>query len=201
LHVTPSVKDWFTAPANKKIKTLDWLKVDAKPCDLKKGETKKIKFTVQAPKAAVGEVMGMLTFTTKTNDADMISFRLSLAVYVAIKGTEKKDGDVAAISVNADTDTYVSYLFVNRGNTHLRPKGLIKIFDEHDQQVLNVVYEPSLPTFAGTKRAYTAKVKNYRLDPGKYRAEINLSDADWDIAFPTEKKKFEFKANGKTKGP
>jgi hypothetical protein len=201
LNVTPMIKDWFVSPANKKIKTSDWLKMDLKPFLLKNGEKRKIKFTAQAPKKAVGEVMGMLSFNTKAGEDAMLSFRLSLAVYVAIKGTEKKEGEVAAISVSASSDTSVSYLFVNRGNVHLRPKGLIKIFDDKDLQVLNVVYSPALPTYPGTKQAYTTRVKNYRLAPGHYRAEINLEDADWNIVFPPEKKKFEFKANGKTGAP
>ncbi len=197
LNITPTVKDWFTTQANKKIKTADWLKMDMKPFVLKKGEHKTIKFTAQAPKNATGEVMGMMTFTTKPITDSMISFRLSLAVYVAIEGTEKKEGEVAAISVSVSSDTAVSYLFANRGNVHLRPKGLIKIFDDKDQQLLNVVYEQTVPTYPGTKQAYTTRIRNFQLEPGRYRAEINFEEGDWNMSYPPEKKKFVYKANGK----
>jgi len=197
LTITPGTKEWFVAPVNKKIPLSDWLKVDQKPFVLKPGERKTVKFTAQAPKKAVGEVMGMLTFSSKPVTDSMIDFRLSLAVYVALAGAEKRSGDVAAIAINTSSETIVSYLFVNRGNVHLRPQGVIRIYDDKDQQVLNVSCPPSLPTYPGTKQAYSQKIRNYVLPFGRYRAEIIFKDADWGTDYPLQKKKFKFEANGK----
>lgn len=199
LNVSAETKDWYVMPANKNIKTGDWLKIDEKPFVLKPGESKVIRFTAGAPKKATGEVMGMLSFFTKNQEGGMLSFRLSVAVYVVIQGTEKKQGEVTAISIVSSTNTVVSYLFNNTGNVHLRPKGLMKVYNENDELVLNMVYDQSLPTYPGRPQAYSGTVKNYRLPEGRYTAHIQLQDADWNFDYPLQKKKFSVTSEGKTK--
>lgn len=196
--ITPEVKKWFEAPANKGIKATDWLKMDTTPFKLKKDASRLIKFTIQVPKNAKGEIMGMLTFSSKAELTSMVSLRLSLAIYVAVDGTDKREGEVSAVSVvNSSSDTQVSYLFSNTGNVHLRPKGLMKIFNEKDELVMNVVYPQELPTQPGQKLPYSGRVPNYHLPPGKYTAQIQLQDADWNFEYPSQKKKFTFLPNGK----
>jgi hypothetical protein len=199
-NVTPGVKDWFISQANKNIKTSDWLSVNTKTFLLKKGERKTIKFTAEAPKKAQGEVMGMLTFGSKPITGGMITFRFSSAIYVAIKGDQKFAGEVAAIAINTSSDTTISYLFVNRGNVHLRPFGWMRIYDDKNQLLLNVHYPSGLPTYPGTRQAYSQTIKNIALPIGKYRAEMEFQDADWGTTYPLEKKKFEFNGNGKLTG-
>ena len=128
----------------------------------------------------------------------MLHFRLSVAIYVVIAGTEKYDGEVAAISVIPDKDTTVSYMFVNKGNVHLRPKGLMKIYDDNDELVMNVVYAQQNPTLPGKPQIYTATVKDFTLPVGKYRAEIELQDGDWNTVYPVQKKKFEVREGGQS---
>ena len=196
LNVVPGAKDWKGNTENKEIKTADWLKVDEKPFILKSGANRVIKFTVTAPPKAKGEVMGMLSFATKSTDVTMLSFRLSVAMYVVIEGTEKKEGEVAAISVVPSSNTAVSFLFNNKGNVHLRPKGLIEIYDNKDTLVLNAVYDSSVPSYPKQPRAYQATIKNYRLPAGNYTAVVKLEDADWHFQYPVQKKKFSVSAEG-----
>lgn len=199
LDVVPEAKDWYVMPANKGIKAADWLKVSQKPFLLKPSESKTIRFTVEAPKKARGEVMGMLSFATKDHVGSMVSFRLSVAMYVAIQGTEKKEGEVTAISVVPSSNTVISYLFSNTGNVHLRPKGLIQLFNDKDELVVNMVYDQSVPTYPGRPNAYSGTLKNYRLPAGRYTAQIKLQDADWNFDFPLQKKKLSVSEEGKAK--
>lgn len=200
LKITVQTTDRQVLPENKGIKVGDWFKVDRDPFVLKKGEAKRIRFSVHAPKKAKGELIGKLSFTSKSHEGAMLSFRLSVAMYLVIQGTERKEGMVKAISVIPSTDTTVSYLFANTGNVHLRPKGLLRIYDEKDVLVANVVYDQSLPTFPGKTEAYTTAMKNRRFPAGRYKAVITLQDADWNLEFPNQMKKFSVSEGGKVEG-
>ncbi len=193
LTVKALAADWHEYPANKSIKTADWLKVSGEPFVLKKGESKVIPFKIDLPKKAVGEVMGMLSFDTKSPTTGDLTFRMSVAIYAAIQGTEKIDASVEAIMVNPSSDTAFGYLLVNKGNIHLRPYGLMEVFDENDALIANVVFTKEAPTHPGQAKGYYHTLKAFRLPDGRYKAVIGLSDADREYQLPVFKKKFSMK--------
>lgn len=197
MPLTPGVKDWYTFPANEKFPTDTWLIVDPESFVLQPGESRKVTFKIKTPKKAVGELMGMLTFSSKSQ---MLTSQLSVAMYVSLEGTEKIEAETAAISVQASTHTIVSVLINNTGNVHVRPRGLIRIFDKDDQLQINAVPEYGKPVFPGQPRALSATIRNFRLLPGRYRAVIELEDGDREYTFPVQEKKFTVGKDGRTKG-
>ncbi|MCG3204694.1 MAG: hypothetical protein KCHDKBKB_01409 [Elusimicrobia bacterium] len=191
LQIVPVTKNWFVLPANKAIKVEDWLKMHSNSFELKDGETKKIKFTVKAPKKAQGELVGMLSFRTKSDSRSTVEFMLSGAVYAVIIGTEKLSGDIRAMMVNPSTDSVQAGILVrNTGNVHLRPHGIMQIANDKDQLVANVELEHGQPTYPGNERPYMGVVKDLRMSPGKYWAQIELKDFDRGVMIEKRRQKF-----------
>jgi hypothetical protein len=89
LLIVPSAFDFYTLPENKKIKTTDWLQIKNEEFSLKQGESKTIKFVVDVPKKAKGELAGNLRFESRGKQVGGVSLSLSLAIYAAVTGTEK----------------------------------------------------------------------------------------------------------------
>jgi hypothetical protein len=197
LIVTPSVKEFYTLAPNKNIKVNDWMQVNAKPFELKKGESRTFTFEIKVPKKAQGELAGVLHFDTKSPIVGMITLQLSLAVYVAVEGTEKPSMDIDGVSIKVSTNTSVAILVHNKGNIHLRPRGLVQIYDEKEKLLMNAMINQGDPALPGQPRMYSSTVKDYRLPSGSYVAHIGLDDADWGYQFPLIKKKFSIDKDGK----
>lgn len=197
LLITPSAYDFYTLPANKKIKTTDWLQISNEEFFLKQGESKTIKFVVTAPKKAKGELAGNLRFESRSKQVGGVSLSLSLAIYAAITGTEKPELTIPALSVKLSSNTEVGFLAMNTGNVHLRPRGFIYVYDEKTNElVLNVGINSGVPALPNQPRLFSGVVNDYRLPEGRYRAEVALDDVDWGNSLPIEKRKFIVKNDG-----
>ena len=191
VSISPVSKNWFVLPANKKFKVEDWLTVDQEVFTLNGGESRKVRFKAKAPKKAQGELVGMISFKTKSATMSTVEFVLSGAVYVAVKGTEKFEGDIRAMMVMPSSESVkAGVLLRNTGNVHLRPIGIFKIFDDNDQPVANVELEVGQPTYPGNLRSYLGEVKDLRMKPGKYVAHIDLVDRDRGAVIDRQKQKF-----------
>jgi hypothetical protein len=59
-----------------------------------------------------------------------------------------------------------------------------------------VIFDPTLPTYPGKKQGYSARIRNFQMPPGRYTAEFDLEDADWNMSYPVQKKSFTYKHNG-----
>lgn len=200
LKVTPSVLDFYTIKPNEKFKTTDWLKMDRTPFELKKGESKTINFSVWAPKKAKGELAGTLHFATKSPNVAMVTLQLSLAIYVAVEGTEKADLEIPGMSLKLSSHTEVAVLVNNTGNIHIRPRVLVQVHDEKDDKLLmNAILKYGQPALPGQPRMYQGRVDNYRLPQGKYWASIQIEDVERGLFFPDIKKKFLITADGVVK--
>jgi hypothetical protein len=197
INVEPGTKEWFTSTINKNLKPDDWLKVSRDQFVLKAGESKRISFSVVAPKKAVGELNAMLSFETKKQNSPNISFRLSVAIYATIKGTEKVQGQVGGVAVIPSSDTTVAVLVQNPGNVHLRPRGFVEIRDTKGQQVANVEIDQGAPVFPGMERPFEGRIRNFRIPTGEYVAHISMMDIDTKYQMPLVKKKFVVKDAGK----
>lgn len=195
--LTPSVKDWFVLRANEKISAKSWLKIPTETFVLKAGETRKFSFTLEAPKKAQGELVGMISFSSKPEEGASVTMQISLAQYLAIKGTQKYGHDVSALAVRVTTNTEISVMMLNTGNVHLRPKGWVYVMDKDNQTVMNVELEHGKPAFPGAPRAYSGIVKNFILPEGHYKARIVFEDMDRNYQYPEEIKKFEVTKEGK----
>jgi hypothetical protein len=146
---------------------------------------------VKAPKKAQGELVGMLSFRTKSAIRSSVEFMLSGAVYVAVQGTEKVAGDVHAMMVTPSSDSVRAGIVLrNTGNVHLRPVGILQILNDKDQPVANVELEQGQPTYPGNERPYLGVVKDLRMAPGKYSARIKLTDFDRGVVIDERRQKF-----------
>jgi hypothetical protein len=179
LQITPGAKDWVTTPDNKDIKAENWLLVPSRQFILKSGESRQVRFTVKAPKQATGELVAMTTFLTESENRTMVNLRVSAAVYLVIKGTEKVSGYVEAFSINPSSNNVtMGVSVVNDGNVHLRPRGSFQVWDQKNVMVANVTIDKGAPAFAGKKQGYFGELREFSFKPGKYNARINLLDVD-----------------------
>lgn len=197
LMISPAAFDFYTLPENKKIKTTDWLQISNEEFFLKQGESKTIKFVVDVPKKAKGELAGNLRFESRSKQVGGVSLSLSLAIYAAVTGTEKTELTYPALAVKLSSNTEVGFLALNTGNVHLRPRGFIYVYDDKTNElVLNVEINSGVPALPNQPRLFAGIVNNYRLSEGRYRAEFALEDIDWGKSLPVEKRKFTVKSDG-----
>ncbi len=203
VSIQPGVREWVQTARNKKTPVEKWLKVDQEPFDLKPGESKKIRFDALVPKSAKGEMIGMLTFTTQakgeieSKEGAMITMRISVAVYVAVTGTEKIDQKVDNITVEISSNTMFAVKVRNTGNCHTRPKGWLYIDDEKGNRVLNVELETGIPTYPETTRIYNGILKNYILPAGKYSARVEMEDVDRALKYSPQSFKMTVSPQGR----
>ncbi len=196
ISVEPEAKDWQSLEVNRGIKVADWLSVDKKMFFLKPGQSRTIKFSARVPKNAHGELMGMLSFATKKESAQSITFKLSSAVYVEVVGTQKIDAHVDAITIQLSSNTQVGLLVINRGNIHVRPHSYVQILNEKKSPVGNVVIAQNEPVFPGIPKPIFGTIRNFRLPAGTYTAQISMQDTDHNMEFQPVTKKFSLSEKG-----
>lgn len=197
LLIVPSAFDFYTLPENKKIKTTDWLQISNEEFSLKQGESKTIKFVVNVPKKAKGELAGNLRFESRGKQVGGVSLSLSLAIYAAVTGTEKIDLTYPAVAVKLSSHTEVGFMALNNGNVHVRPRGFVYVYDDKSNElVLNVGINSGVPALPKQPRFFSGVVNDYRLPEGRYRMEFALEDIDWGKSLPLEKRKFTVKSDG-----
>lgn len=179
IRVTPSSKNWFVLPANTDIKAEDWLVVNPTEFYLKDGESKTVPFTAKAPKHAVGELVGMVSFLIEKEVESQLNIRMSAAVYLAIQGTEKFSGDVEAITVNQSSGTLsMGVIFRNTGNVHIRPRGTMEVYENKGRKLVHALLSQGGPTYPGAANAYYTEPVSITLKPGSYGLHIMLGDQD-----------------------
>lgn len=197
LLVIPSVNEWVKSKVNKDIPVSSWLTILNSTFSLRKGESRHIKFTAHAPKKAKGEVMGMLSFDTRSGTESSLHFRLSAAVYVGIKGTEQFKADIPEITIiNSSDSVKANFTLHNTGNVHIRPYGFIQIKDAQGQSQANIQIQHGNPTHPGQSRAYGGQVKQFTLKPGKYTAVVTLTDLDRRFEISIDPRPFVVKQGG-----
>ena len=198
IQVTPTTKNWFVLPANKQFKSEDWLSTTEKKFVLQPGESKVIHFTASAPKKAVGELVGMVSLRTRSASRGTIEFVMSVAVYVAVKGTEKLDVRLSAFTVTPSTDgVSAGVLLQNTGNVHIRPRGMLKVFNEQSEPLAFFELGKGQPVFPGNTGSFMKSLKEFQLAPGRYVTEIKITDTDREQEIVNTRKKFTVKEDGK----
>jgi len=191
LKIVPSSKDWFTHPQNQSIKTEDWLKAKEEPFILKPGENRVVTYQVQAPKKAVGELMGMATFLGDGGEGEDIHLRLSVAVYVPIKGTEKYEYIIRSISIDSSQDALIASVEVeNKGNVHMRLTGYVEVLLEDKSRVASISLDRNKPVYPTRTEACFGRLEQFKLSPGTYYVSASLVDIDWEAKIETGQKKF-----------
>jgi hypothetical protein len=193
MSIVPESKDWFVLPENKAaaITAKDWLVVKGATITLKPGESREVPFEVHVPKSAIGELVGMVSFRMTGGPDKFVRKVFSVAVYAGIEGTQKPQAKIIAAMVDTSSPTLIGGFFLqNVGNIHLRPTGLVQVFNEKDVNVVNITIQRASPIYPGEKKPYSGEIPNYSLPPGDYSAKISITDSDRGIVIPETVKKF-----------
>jgi hypothetical protein len=189
-------KDWFVLPENQAYSAKDWLTFAEQKISLKVGESRNLKFFVDVPKKAQGELVGMLSHNIQTETSGNIQKVLSVAIYAAVAGTEKMKATLKGIMISPSTGTLaVGVLIQNDGNVHIRPVGRLQIQNEKGQVVANIELPKEKPIYPGKEAVSSGQVSLFKLDAGRYKAWVRITDVDRKIDVIDETKKFELLEN------
>lgn len=186
LEIKLRIEDWFKAVEGnaKKIGTFEWLEISPLEFGLKEGETKEVKFKVAVPKKAKGELNGMIFVEAKPKEiaegAIGINTSIGVPIYVMVKGTERFKAEIEELKVMKGSPLELAITIKNSGNVHIRPTGVIEIFnadlrklkmDSHRFTVpLNEYNYPVLPK---SSRILEIRSDN-KLEQGEYTADIKM---------------------------
>jgi len=164
-----------------------WLRVEPREFEIGAGETKEVKYEIEMPEKAKGELVAMVFFGSLASAGGGVGIktRFGVSIYVAIKGTEVVEASIEKLDVakyggeNSNNNGINFGVTVgNMGNVHIRPNGRVVIEDKKGSQIkeVNILY--GLPVFPQAKRTFAANWKGGVLPPGDYivKASINYGD-------------------------
>ena len=173
--------------ADRTIKPLvsDWLKLSEEYVEIAPKATEIINYTVSIPENASGEYNAwVVTEETKdqiTQGMATFAVRMSVPVYVMVKGTEKYDFDIKKIVIkNNKKPVEMNFMLHNIGNVHIRPTGKIIItgIDSPKKYALKF-NEIKWGIIPDQQTEYITKFNEEdELTDGKYKAQINIQAGD-----------------------
>ncbi len=167
--------------------TEDWLKLAQETIEIAPKEIVEIPYTVTIPEGAIGEYNAWIVseeITPEETSNSMASFalRMSVPVYVMVRGTEQYDFDVKNISIKNKQPAEFNLFLHNTGNVHIRPTGSIVItgVDSPKKYALkfNEINWGIIPN--ETTEYITRFEDNQQLSDGIYKAEIKIQAGDDD---------------------
>lgn len=149
--VEVSEKPWFIYPDNKAIRVEAWLELPRrKKFRLKAGKSREVKLTIHCPKEAVGELMGMASFTYQGLKPGMITPMISTAIYLEVEGTEKNTGEIVSLGAGTRNGQFqVGARVKATGNIRVRPTGSILLVDDKGQGMGDYFVPEGSPIFPG----------------------------------------------------
>ncbi|MDR3112791.1 MAG: hypothetical protein LBU09_00260, partial [Endomicrobium sp.] len=166
--------------ANDHIELSSWLFVDTNTFTLQQGETKKVHYKIQTSTSMVGNISGQVSFTTKPPGNEMMRAKMTLPIYVNIRGTEVVDFKVLDVKLGQYFGKTLGTLSIkNNGNIHVMPMGYFSV--NRGKKVLYAgTIRQSLVVFAGTTRSdFDFQIpEGIKFDPGKYKMNISVKAKD-----------------------
>lgn len=162
----------------------DWLKISKDIVELAPESSEIITYTVSIPENASGEYNAW--FVTQevsavtTQGMATFAVRMSVPIYVMVKGTEKYDFDIKKIQINNKKTAEIILNVRNTGNVHIRPVGSIIITGVGSPQKYALKFnEIKWGVIPNQSTDYTTKFKeDKKLADGKYKAKINIHAGD-----------------------
>jgi hypothetical protein len=178
-----SEKPWFIYPDNKQIHVEDWLILPGqKQFRLKPGKSREVAITIRCPKEAVGELMGMVSFTYQGLQPSMITPMISTAVYLEVKGTERNAGEIVAIGAGTRNSRFqVGAQIKDTGNVRLRPTGTILLTDDQGKTVASYTITETTPIFPGVAKDCLASGPDNPPPAGHYRLSANIQSGTFAV--------------------
>jgi len=170
-----TVRDWVTIGGNKTFV-------------LRKGESKKIPYTIKAPAdAEPGSHFGVAFFkATKPDQADnqlKIGAQVGMLIFVTVPGNFLQKGEILDFSAPAfvqQSPVVFNIKFKNTGTVHFEPKGEIKITNIFGKEVgrIPVSGQAVLPTGV---RDLVARWDVSDFLVGRYKADLTMTDGEGNV--------------------
>lgn len=166
------------------VEVTSWLRIKPLKFELGSGETRKVKYKIEVPKGAKGELMAMVFFGSIAPQGGGVGIqtRFGVSIYVAIKGTEVVEANIEKLNAarygsesSENSGINFGVTVENRGNVHLRPKGKVTVEDKDGNSVKEVDIFYGFPVFPQAKRTFPAIWKGGELPPGEYKAKATIS--------------------------
>jgi hypothetical protein len=182
LNIDVSVKNWFLYKANSAVNIEQWLKIHGKTSfTLKPGKERKVPVTISCPPKAEGVMVGMTSFTFRTEAPGMITPRISASIYLSVDGTQHAAGDIKQLAARIWQKTLTVGAEVrDTGNVHLRPSGTMTVLDDKGGEAALFRVSEGDPVYPGQIRSYSGirqgEVK--LLAPGHYVLKAHLMSGD-----------------------
>jgi hypothetical protein len=178
-----SEKPWFNYPDNKQIQVEDWLHLPGtKRFRLKPGKSRHVKITIACPKEAVGELMGMVSFTYQGMQPSMITPMISTAIYLEVMGTERNAGEVVALGAGTRNGRFqVGAQIKATGNVRIRPAGTVQLLNDQGQTVSSYTITEGNPIFPGTLRDYPASGPDSAPAAGHYTLSAEIHSGTLEL--------------------
>jgi len=187
LVITIRTEDWAKAAPY-----LGWLEVSPMEFELKEGESKEVKYEVNVPKDAKGELSAMIFIDGKPKEIAEgsigINTSIGVPIYVMIKGTEKFNAEIEELNVVNNSPLELAVTIKNSGNVHIRPTGTIEIRQagviatpprrgKQSPKMVLPLNEYNYPILPNSSRTLEIK-SNSRLEKGEYTADMKMGFAD-----------------------
>lgn len=182
VKVKVELEDWRRKEEGVEVDS--WLKVKPLEFELGPGKTKKVKYKIEIPQEAEGELVAMVFFGSlaPAGGGVGIKMRFGVSIYVAIKGTEVVEANIEKLDAkNYGSESPENYginfgvTIENMGNVHIRPKGRVTVEDEEGNRIKELEVFHGFPVFPQAKRTFPAIWKRGVLPPGEYKAKATIS--------------------------
>jgi hypothetical protein len=182
-EVELSEKPWFIYPDNKQIHVEDWLILPGKKqFRLKPGKSHDVNITIRCPKEAVGELMGMVSFTYQGLQPSMITPMISTAVYLEVTGTERYAGEIVALGAGTRNGRFqVGAQIKDTGNVRLRPNGTVLLKDDQGNTLAAYTITETTPIFPGVTKDCLANGPDHPPLGGHYRLSAEIHSGTLEL--------------------
>lgn len=158
----------------------DWLQLSDEVVEIPAGGTVEVGYKLFVPEGSTGEYNAWVIFTGEPIGQLMganLSLRISIPVYVAVKGAEQYDFKVKNLKISNKNPAQFSLYLINTGNVHIRPKGEITVIAKNNKEKyslpFNKVEWAIIPREGGE---YIDKFDApFTLPDGEYTANLYIS--------------------------
>jgi hypothetical protein len=183
VSVSVSVDKKVSYKANENIELNDWLYVDTATFTLQPEETKKVHYKVQTSTAMIGNISGQVSFTTRPPGNEMMQAKMTLPIYVNIRGTEIIDFDILDFRLSDYFGKTLGTLSIrNNGNVHIMPMGTFTLTKGKKTRYKGEIRHGLIVFCETTRPDYEFQIPaEIKFEAGKYKMNISVVVKDKEV--------------------
>lgn len=176
-------KPWFKYPDNTQIQVSDWLILPRKTrFSIKPGKSRDVEITLKCPKDAVGELMGMVSFSSQEEKGSMLTSMVSAPIYLRVIGTEKNTGELVALGAGTRQGVFqIGAQVKATGNVRLRPVGTISLIDANGALIADYLVPEATPIFPSQTHDCPAQGPAAAPPAGRYTLKAHLTSGSLEL--------------------